>query len=86
MADNSNDPTMQNQDVIQAARGIRSNPALFAALMSPPTAAPAGGVANPTVGSAVMPERPSTWPWRCNTRELRIFERPRCAPKEHVRL
>ena len=37
MADNSNDPVMQNQDVIQGARAIRSNPALFAALMSPPT-------------------------------------------------
>jgi hypothetical protein len=48
MADNSNDSTMQNQDVIQAARGIRSNPALFAALMSPPTAAPAS--ADPTAG------------------------------------
>ena len=42
------DPTMQDQDVIQAARGIRSNPALFAALMSPPTAAPAS--ADPTAG------------------------------------
>ena len=34
--------------MIQAARGIRSNPALFAALMSPPTAAPAS--ADPTAG------------------------------------
>jgi hypothetical protein len=48
VADNSNDPTMQNQDVIQAARSIRSNPALFAALMSPPLAAPAS--ADPNVG------------------------------------
>jgi hypothetical protein len=26
LADNSNDPVMQNQDVIQGARGIRRNP------------------------------------------------------------
>ena len=39
MADDQNYPA--NADVIQAARGIRSNPALFASLMSPPTAAPA---------------------------------------------
>ena len=26
MTDTSNDPTMQNQDVIQVARGVRSNP------------------------------------------------------------
>src|SRR5271163_3179949 len=37
-----------NADVIQGARAIRSNPALFAALMSPPTAAPAS--ADPTAG------------------------------------
>ncbi len=53
MADNSNDPAMQNQDVIQAARGIRINPALFAALMSPPTAAPAS--ADPTAGFELDP-------------------------------
>lgn len=40
MADNS-DPVMQNQDVIQGARAIRTSPALLAALMAPPTAAPA---------------------------------------------
>ena len=38
MADNSEAPVMQNQDVIQGARAIRSNPALFAAPMSPSTA------------------------------------------------
>lgn len=36
MADNSDAPTMQKQDVIQGARAIGSNPALLAALMSPP--------------------------------------------------
>ena len=50
MADNSNAPVMQNQDVIQAARGIRSNPALFAALMSPPTEATPSP--DPTAGLA----------------------------------
>jgi len=35
MADNSDDPVMANQDVIQAARGIRRNPAQLAA-MAPP--------------------------------------------------
>jgi len=39
MADNSNDPEMQNQDVIQAACGIRRSPAQLAALMAPPTVA-----------------------------------------------
>ena len=42
-----------NADVIQGARAIRSNPALFAALMSPPTAAPAS--ADPNVGLSPPP-------------------------------
>jgi hypothetical protein len=53
MADNSNDPEMQNQDVIQAARGIRRSPAQLAALMAPPTVAMAedlqGGALKSTV-------------------------------------
>jgi hypothetical protein len=46
MADDQNYPA--NADVIPGARAIRSNPALFAALMSPPTAAPASP--DPTAG------------------------------------
>ena len=41
MADNSNDPAMQNQDVIQAApAGFRTNPVLFAALVVSPDCRP----------------------------------------------
>jgi hypothetical protein len=46
-----------NADVIQGARAIRSNPALFAALMSPPTAAPAS--ADPNVGLSPPARQPA---------------------------
>jgi hypothetical protein len=50
MVDNSDDPVMQNQDVVQGGRAIRSNPALLARLKSPPdfTAPPSD---DPNVGS-----------------------------------
>jgi hypothetical protein len=36
MADNSDGPVMQNQDVVEGGRAIRSNPALLAMLKSAP--------------------------------------------------
>jgi len=55
MANNSDDPMMQNQDVIAGARAIRRNPAQLAELTAPPAnddpnAAPAGYASGLTGG------------------------------------
>jgi hypothetical protein len=58
MADNSDDPVMQNAHVVQGARAIRTNPALLAALMSPPAATPSSD--DPNVAGLATHNSPPT--------------------------